>query len=281
MRFSPAAAVQFLLPQSLIGRIVYRLSRSRRRWLKNLLIGSFRRLYTIDLSEAEIPDASAYPTFNAFFTRELRPGSRPLASGDDTVVSPVDGRLTEFGTLDRDRLLQAKGMSYTLTSLLVEQADLLEPFIGGRFMTIYLAPHNYHRVHAPIAGQLDRGRYIPGRRFAVNQTTAGAIAGLFCRNERVTLWLSAGGGYCVVVMVGALNVASLSTALTGEIYPGPERLYSPETPARLGRGDELGQFNLGSTVVLLFPRGAIEWDAALASGQSVRMGQALGRRLAP
>jgi phosphatidylserine decarboxylase len=136
-------------------------------------------------------------------------------------------------------------------------------------------------VHTPIGGQLDRGRYIPGRRFAVNQKTAGAIERVFCRNERVTLWLSAGGGYCVVVMVGALNVASLSTALTGEIEPGPERLYAPAAPARLARGEELGQFNLGSTVVLLFPRGAIEWDAALASGQSVRLGQALGRRLAP
>jgi len=279
MRLSPAAAVQFLLPQQLIGRCVYRLARSRRRWLKTLLIRSFLRLYDIDLSEAEVPEADDYPSFNAFFTRALKPDARPLASGDETIVSPVDGRLTEFGTIDADRLLQAKGVSYTLAALLAEQPELLEPLHGGTFMTIYLAPHNYHRVHTPVAGQLDRGRYIPGRRFSVNQTTVNAIDQLFCRNERVALWLSGDTGYCVVVMVGALNVASLTTALDGEILPGPERLISPATPPILARGAELGRFNLGSTVILLFPRGAIAWQDGLAAGQAVRMGQALGRKL--
>jgi phosphatidylserine decarboxylase len=277
MRFSPGVAVQFLLPHKLSCRIVYRLSRSERPWLKNLLIRFFVRAFDVDLGDAETADALAYPSFNALFTRALRHDARPLAGGNATLASPVDGRLTEFGRLDGDRLLQAKGMSYTLGSLLVEQPDLLAPFANGSFMTIYLAPHNYHRVHTPIAGQLDRGRYIPGRRFAVNRKTAGAIDGVFTRNERVALWLSTEVGYAVVVMIGALNVASLSTVATGEIESGPERLFSPDPPGRLARGAELGRFNLGSTVVIAFPAGAVEWSDALVTGQSIRVGEAIGR----
>lgn len=277
MPFSPAAAVQYALPQRLLCRLIYRLSRSEQRWLRSLLIGVFMRLYTIDLGEAEVERAADYPSFNEFFTRRLKPAARPLEGDEQTIASPVDGRLTEFGRLSADRLLQAKGMSYTLQSLLREPPELLEPFHGGHFMTVYLAPHNYHRVHTPLAGQLDRGRYIPGKRFSVNQKTVAAIDGLFSRNERVALWLSTTGGYCAVVMIGALNVASLTTSLTGEIAPGPERLLSPETPKRLARGDELGRFNLGSTIVMLFPRGAISWNEALRPGQAVRLGQALGR----
>ena len=277
MSVSPASAAQVLLPQKLLGRIVYRLARSERQWLKNLLIRGFCRIYEIDLEEAESRDADDYRNFNAFFTRRLKPGARHVASGEDVIVSPSDGRLTEFGRLDGSRLIQAKGRYYTLDALLAEQPELIESFRGGSFMTIYLAPHNYHRVHAPIAGRLDRGRYIPGKRFSVNARTAASIDNLYCRNERVALWLSTPIGYAVVVMVGALNVASLSTNLTGEIESGAERLLASESPPSLGRGEEIGRFNLGSTVVLLFPRSTVEWDASLVPGQSLLMGQALGR----
>jgi phosphatidylserine decarboxylase len=277
MSVSPAAAAQMLLPQKLLGRIVYRLARSERQWLKNLLIRGFCRIYEIDLDEAESRDAHDYRSFNAFFTRRLKPGARPLADGEDVIVSPSDGCLTEFGRLDGSRLIQAKGRYYTLDALLAEQPALIESFRGGSFMTIYLAPHDYHRVHAPIAGRLDRGRYVPGKRFSVNARTAASIDNLYCRNERVALWLSTPIGYAVVVLVGALNVASLSTSLTGEIESGAERLLSSESPPSLGRGDEIGRFNLGSTVVLLFPRSTVEWDTSLVPGQSLLMGQALGR----
>lgn len=274
-RFS--AVAQALLPQKLSGRVVYRLARSKRQWLKNLLITGFCRIYDIDLDEAEPSDKTAYPSFNEFFTRKLKAGARPLHGDDEIIVSPADGNLTEFGSLDGDRLLQAKGKHYTLQALLAEQPDLIETFEGGSFLTIYLAPHNYHRVHAPIAGRLDRGRYIPGKRFSVNASTAARIDELYCKNERVALWLSSAVGYSVVVMVGALNVASLTTTLTGEITSGQQRLLSAEAPKALARGDELGRFNLGSTVVMLFPRGSVEWLETLAPGQSVKMGQALGR----
>jgi phosphatidylserine decarboxylase len=274
-RFS--AVAQMLLPQKLSGRIVYRLARSRRSWLKSLLIGGFCRIYDIDLTEARVSDKAAYASFNEFFTRELKSQARPIAGSDEVVVSPADGRLTEFGKLDGDRLLQAKGKQYTTESLLAEQPDLIQSFVGGSFMTIYLAPHNYHRVHAPVAGRLDRGRYIPGKRFSVNAATAATIDDLYCKNERVALWISSTIGYAVVVMVGALNVASLTTILSGEIPSGAERLLAAESPLALPRGAEIGRFNLGSTVVMLFPKGSVEWLETLVPGQKLTMGQALGR----
>lgn len=277
MKGGLSAIALALLPQKLSGRIVYRLSRSRQRWLRNLLIGAFCRLYDIDLSEAAQTDRKAFGSFNDFFTRELRAGARPIAPGDDVIVSPVDGRLTQFGRLDGEHLVQAKGKTYSVEALLAEPAELLASFHGGSFLTIYLAPHNYHRVHAPMAGRLDRGRYIPGRRYSVNETAAERIDGLYCRNERVALWLATTLGYSVVVMIGALNVASLSTALTGEIASGAERVLGSEAPPALAAGDELGRFNLGSSVVMLFPRGSVDWLETLAPGQSVRMGQMLGR----
>jgi phosphatidylserine decarboxylase len=272
-----SAVAQSLLPQKLSGRFIYRVSRSRRAWLKNLLIRGFCRIYDIDMREAKLADPAAYASFNDFFTRELKPGARPIAGEDDVVVSPADGRLTEFGRLDEDRLLQAKGKTYTVASLLAEQPALIEMFEGGSFLTIYLAPHNYHRVHAPVAGLLDRGRYIPGKRYSVNESTAAAIDELYCRNERVALWMSTAVGYSVVVMVGALNVASLTTTLSGEIPSGAERVLAAEAPVALARGAELGRFNLGSTVVMLFPRGSIEWLSTLVPGQKLAVGQALGR----
>lgn len=274
---SPGAIALALLPQKLSGRIVYRAARSERVWLKNLLIAGFCRFVDIDLGEAAIGDKNAYRSLNQFFTRELKPGARPVASGDDVIVSPADGRLAEFGRLDGERLVQAKGKTYTLDALLAEPAELIASFRGGSFLTIYLAPHNYHRVHAPVACRLDRGRYVPGKRYCVNAKTTERIDGLYCRNERVALWLSTAFGYSSVVMIGALNVASLATRLTGEIESGRERVFAAEAPPAIAAGDELGQFNLGSTVVMLFPAGTVDWLDTLELGQAVRMGQALGR----
>ena len=169
----------------------------------------------------------------------------------------------------------------SVETLLGEESELIDAFRGGSYMTIYLAPHNYHRVHTPIAGRLDRGRYIPGKRYSVNAKTAARIDGLYCRNERVVLWISAATGYAVVVMVGALNVASLTTALSGEIESGAERVLASEAPPALARGDEVGRFNLGSTIVMLFPRGTVEWLDSLVPDQPLRMGQAVGRIKTP
>jgi phosphatidylserine decarboxylase len=279
MRSFLGAVAIALLPEKLTGRFIYRVSRSRRPWLKRLLISGFCRIYPIDLSEAEISDQEGYPSFNDFFTRRLKPGARPIAAGDDVIVSPADGTLGQFGRIEAGTLLQAKGRSYTLPALLAEQPELIESFAGGSYLTVYLAPHNYHRVHAPIAGVPDRARYIPGRRFSVNERTVNSVDSVYCRNERVAVWLSTPIGYTVIVLVGALNVASLTTVLTGEIASGQGRLTSAEAPVPLPRGAELGRFNLGSTVVMLFPGASVDWDESLAPGQPVQMGQALGRQI--
>jgi phosphatidylserine decarboxylase len=275
------ARLQFLLPQRALGRIVYTLARSRRAGLKNLLIGGFCRLYGVDLAEAENPDPSSYASFNAFFTRALRPGARPVQGSETTVACPVDGRLTEFGTLTEDRLLQAKGMDYRLADLLDEEPARLERFVGGRFLTVYLAPHNYHRVHLPVAARLERSRYIAGRRYSVNEATASAIERLYCRNERLALQFSTVAGPLALVMVGALNVASLSTVVHGEIASGPSRDLVHAGLPEFARAAEIGTFNLGSTIVIIFAKDAVEWLATLAVGQDLKLGQAIGRLGAP
>jgi phosphatidylserine decarboxylase len=276
MSLTASAAVQFLIPQRLSCRVVYELSRSRRPWLRRLLISNFLRLYAVDLREAEIEDPFAYPSFNEFFSRPLKAGARLLAAEPSAILCPADGQLTEFGRIEQGRLLQAKGKTYSLAALLAEPPAILEPFLGGSFLTIYLAPPDYHRVHAPVTGRLHRGRYIPGRRFSVNRETASSIDNVFCRNERITLWFDAANGPAALVMIGALNVASLSTAISGEIASGTARVYEPEDPPLLARGTEVGRFNLGSTVVLLFAAGAASWLPSLETGQRLRMGQALG-----
>jgi phosphatidylserine decarboxylase len=274
---SRLARLQAWLPQRALGRLIYQLARSRRPWLKQRLINGFLDLYEIDLSEAEDSNPASYETFNAFFTRTLKAGARPIAGDEATVVSPVDGRLTEFGTLDGDRLLQAKGMQYRLPDLLDADPGTLDAYLGGRFMTIYLAPHNYHRVHAPTAGRLEHSRYIDGRRYCVNEATAGAIDRLFCRNERLALGFAGPEGPWTIVMVGALNVSSLSTVMHGEIASGPSRDLAHDDPQQFARAAEIGAFNLGSTVVFVFARDTVDWLDTLETGQVLKLGQAIGR----
>jgi phosphatidylserine decarboxylase len=269
--------VQQLLPKDLISAATYRIARSERAWLARPLIRWFARAYRVDLTDAEQPELERYPTFNAFFTRALRADARPLAAGDDTVVSPCDGTLTEFGALDGETLLQAKGRTYSLAELLGERGDAVEALNGGSYCTIYLAPRDYHRVHAPLAAALRRTRYVPGRRFSVSRATAAGIDRVFCRNERAVCWFGTSVGPMVVVLVGALNVSSISTFSRGEIASGAPRQWEERAPLRVERGGEIGRFNLGSTVIVLFARGAVRWEPRLASGMRVAMGGALGR----
>lgn len=264
---------QHLIPKNLSSAVVYRATRSRRGWLKGPLIRWFARTYRVDLAEAAEPNLGGYATFNEFFTRALAPGARPLAPGAATVLSPADGILTEHGAIDGDRLFQAKGRDYSLSELLGEPGEV---FRGGRYFTIYLAPHNYHRVHSPLAGELVRTRYLPGSRFSVSRATAAAITRLFCRNERAVLWLETAYGPMALVLVGALNVSSISTITRGEIHSGPPAVW-PETPARaIARGEEVGRFNMGSTVVALLANPRLRFERTATNGATVRMGRALG-----
>jgi len=267
---------QHLLPKDLISAVMYRAARSERRWIARPLIRGFARLYGVDLAEAEHADFDRYPTFNRFFTLALRPGARAIEGAADTVVSPADGTLSEFGALDADTLLQAKGRRYSLAALLGETGEHVDALLGGSYCTVYLSPRDYHRVHAPLDAALTRTRYIPGRRFSVSLATAASIDRIFCRNERAACWFETAVGPMVVVLVGALNVSSISTFARGEIPSGAPRLWEESAPLRVARGAEIGRFNLGSTVVVLFARGAVRWDSRLTVGASLAMGEALG-----
>jgi len=265
---------QHLIPKNLSSTVVYHATRSPRRWLKGPLIRWFTRTYRVDLRDAADPELDSYATFNEFFTRALRPGSRPIEGGVGTLISPADGVLTEHGAIESDRLLQAKGRDYSLAELLGETGAAVDALRGGSYLTIYLAPHNYHRVHAPLAGALVRTRYIPGDRFSVSRATAAAIGRLFCRNERVVCWFDSAQGPLVVVLVGALNVSSISTVAHGEIASGAPREWREPRPRAFPQGDEVGRFNMGSTVIVLAGAPAA-WRAHATVGAAVRMGEAL------
>jgi phosphatidylserine decarboxylase len=277
------AALQYALPKRAMTALVYRLARSRRPWLARGLIAGFSRLYALDLAEAAEPDPRAYPSFNAFFTRALRPGCRPLPTGRAALVSPCDGTVSECGTLAGDRLLQArlraKSRWYTLAELLGDDPGAAD-FAGGEFATIYLAPYNYHRVHMPLDGTLQSVRYLPGELFSVNRATAALVPRLFARNERVVCRFATEAGPLAVVFVGALNVGSIGLVGYGDLTPRrPRRAASlpPPSPApHFLKGAELGRFNMGSTVILLLPRDAVAWLPAFAPAKAVRMGEAIG-----
>ena len=279
------AWLQYCLPKHLMSRIVYALARSRRRWIRNAILRIFLRAFRIDMTEATEPDPYRYPTFNDFFTRSLKVGARPIAKGDDAIVSPVDGTVSQCGPIARDAILQAKGRDYSLTELLGGDFSRAERYMGGSFICIYLAPYNYHRIHMPLPGTVRETVYIGGDLFSVNASTARSVARVFARNERVVCDFSAStpaGIDFAMVFVGALHVGSIETTWCGEINPPPRTRKQPlSLPQGIGRtlakGDEAGRFNMGSTVVLVVPPELARFDAEVRSGAVVVMGQRIGR----
>jgi phosphatidylserine decarboxylase len=276
-------ALQRLLPQHGISRVVLALTRSRAPAFKNALIRLFVRGFHPDMSDAVLTEPTAYGSFNEFFTRALRAGSRPVDADPRAIVSPVDGTVSEAGALTEDRLLQAKGHHYTLRALLAGNTAWERSFAGGSFATIYLAPYNYHRIHMPLPGELRESFYVPGKLFSVNRTTAQLVPGLFSINERVFCGFDAGGIPWAIILVGALNVGSMATVWHGDVTPRRHREVTPLpvtdvlAPTTLAKGDELGRFNMGSTVILLLPRGAAAWSDTLVAGRTLRMGERIGR----
>jgi phosphatidylserine decarboxylase len=275
--------LQHLLPHHLISRCVLWLTRLRFGPVKNSITALFMRGFKPDLSDAVLTDPYAYPTFNDFFARALRPGARPLAGGPETLVSPVDGTMSQLGPLRSNELLQAKGHSFTLEALLAGAAPRwASRFRDGSFATIYLAPYNYHRIHTPADGTLQDIWYVPGRLFTVNAKAATLIPGLFARNERLVVLFDGPCGAFAVIFVGALNVGSMATVWHGDVTPRRPRQacalpLPPEAERFRARGEEIGRFNMGSTVILLFERDRVALNARLAAGSTMRMGQELGQ----
>jgi phosphatidylserine decarboxylase len=275
-------ALQHLLPQHGISRLVLAATRSRAPAFKNALIRLFVRGFKPDMTDAVEREPTAYASFNEFFTRALRAGTRPVDADERAIVSPVDGTVSEAGVLSADRILQAKGHDYTLRALLADNETWERTFLGGTFATIYLAPYNYHRIHMALGGELRQSFYVPGRLFSVNRTTARLVPGLFSRNERVFCGFDSGGMPWAIILVGALNVGSMATVWHGDVTPRKHRevtalpVSDVLAPATLMKGDEMARFNMGSTVILLFPPGAADWTAALAAGHVLRMGERIG-----
>ncbi|VCU69690.1 Phosphatidylserine decarboxylase proenzyme [Pigmentiphaga humi] len=273
-------ASQYLAPQALISSFFGRLAHCRVPSVKNAAITRFIRQYGVDMGEAERPDAADYEHFNAFFTRALKPGARPLDPAPDAILSPADGAISQLGAIRGGRIFQAKGHDFSTEELLGGGAERAQPFQDGSFATIYLSPRDYHRVHMPMAGTLRETIYIPGRLFSVNPLTARSVPRLFARNERLACLFDTAAGPMAVVLVGAMIVGAMETVWGGPVAPHGSRVvatrHEPGAVA-LGKGAEMGRFLLGSTVVLLFGPGRADWVPDIGPRSMLRMGQALGR----
>jgi len=269
--------LQYLMPQHALSRLVLHATRVRAQWFKNGLVSGFLKLYTVDMSEAAEPDPRRYGSFNEFFTRSLKADARPIAADPNAIACPADGVISEAGSIAGDSLLQAKGRSYTLGDLLAAR-PWASRFQGGTFATIYLAPFNYHRVHQPLRGRLKETVYVPGRLFSVNALTAAQVPRLFARNERVLTLFDTDHGEFALILVGALNVGSIATVWSGDITPATRRVVTvlPPQDIALEKGAELGRFNMGSTVIMLFQAQRARWHAGVSAGARVRLGQSLG-----
>ena len=274
---------QYLIPKQALTVLAGKLASARAGGLTTRVIRWFVGRYGVNMAEAANPDIASYPSFNEFFTRPLKPGARPLADAD--YICPVDGAISQFGRIERDQIFQAKGHSYSTHALVGGDRDLAIQFQDGEFATLYLSPRDYHRIHMPCDGRLTRMIYIPGELFSVNPTTARGVPGLFARNERVVCVFENDAGPFVLTLVGATIVGSMATVWHGQVNPPrpgtiKEWDYAPGEVV-LKKGDEMGRFLLGSTVVMLFPKRRLRFTDAWAPARAIRMGEAMGQRVMP
>jgi phosphatidylserine decarboxylase len=273
--------LQHILPQHLLSRCTGALADLRHPlWLKNWLIHIFIRQFKVDMAEAADPDPTSYASFNAFFTRPLREDARSPAEAD--VICPADGAISQLGDIRGGRIFQAKGQSFSIWELLGGDSERAGLFAEGRFATIYLAPRDYHRVHMPLAGRLTATSYIPGKLFSVNRVTAENVPRLFARNERLVCYFDTAAGPMAMILVGAMVVAGIETVWSGQVAPPTSEPVLRDYVAvprviELAQGEEMGRFKLGSTVILLFRKDAVEFDPTYVAGVATRLGESLGK----
>jgi phosphatidylserine decarboxylase len=274
--------LQYLLPQHLLSRLVGKLAETDIPWLKDLLISRFIKQYRVDMSEAADSDPSNYSNFNAFFTRALKDGARPICPEADTIACPADGAISQIGKITGGRIFQAKGQDYSLLSLLGGDREAAAAFENGSFATVYLSPRDYHRVHMPLAGTLRTMSYIPGALFSVNTTTAENVQGLFARNERAVCLFDTEAGPMAVILVGAMIVAGIETVWDGQVAPPLKGIKTTDysqgaREIHLQKGEEMGRFKLGSTAIVLFAKNRTEWLDTFQAATPTRLGETLGR----
>lgn len=274
--------LQYLIPQHGLSLLMGKIAESKNATIKNTFAKWFIKKYGIDMSIAERENPEDYETFNDFFTRSLKPDVRPIAEGDEVIVNPADGKVSQLGPIEQGFIFQAKGHRYSAKTLLGGDAELAKPFEDGEFATIYLSPKDYHRVHMPMAGKLTKMLHVPGKLFSVNPLTARNVPNLFARNERVVAMFDTEIGPMAMVLVGATIVGSIETVWEGTITP-PTRDdikvwdYN-DKDIQLEKGAEMGRFKLGSTVILLFPKDTIEWEANMKAYAPTIMGTPLAQK---
>ncbi|VVC76808.1 Phosphatidylserine decarboxylase proenzyme [Aquicella siphonis] len=272
--------IQYLLPHHLITAIMGWLARIRIEWLKNWMIKRFIRKYQVDMTTALIENPDAYPDFNSFFTRRLKPELRPIAARSGEIACPVDGCIAQIGQIHKNQLLQAKGFYFDLETLLGEDSRLASAFYDGTFATLYLAPRDYHRVHSPFSGRLVQSIYLPGKLFSVNRMTSELIPQLYSRNERLVMLFDTAAGPMALIMVGAMIVGNIQTVWMNQpVRTRHRQIVSPSSEIQFQTGDELGHFKLGSTVILLFGKNRVAWEPLLHPHSTVLFGQLLGNML--
>jgi phosphatidylserine decarboxylase len=272
---------QHLAPQHLLSRCFAIFAASTNPKLKNFIIKRFIRKYKVNMNEAIHSEAEDYNSFNDFFTRQLKTESRIINEANDAIVSPADGIISAIGNIQSGELIQAKGKYFSLVDLLGGNEETAEVFDAGNFVTIYLSPKDYHRVHLPFSGTLRQMIFIPGKLFSVNQTTSENIPNLFARNERVICIFETEIGPMAVILVGAMIVASIETVWAGQVAPSSQQQYLTEyserqAPIHIEKGLEMGRFKLGSTVILLFGPGLMNWESPLMTNASIQVGQKIG-----
>lgn len=272
--------LQYLLPQHLLSRIAGWVAETEASWFKRPLIRWFIQRYNVDMSIAENPDPESYQHFNDFFTRALADGHRPITEVENTIACPADGCISQLGDIKNGHIFQAKGHEYSLLELLGGNDDIAKQFIDGTFATVYLSPKDYHRVHMPLGGTLQTMIHVPGDLFSVNDTTAENVPRLFARNERVIALFNTDAGPMVVILVGAMIVASIETVWAGLVTPIKKQVhtthYAQSSDITLEKGEEMGRFKLGSTAIVLFAKDVAEWSDDLEAGIDVLMGESIG-----
>ena len=273
---------QYIVPQHYLSKFFGRLASSKNKKIKNYFITYFLKKHSINMSEALIEDPFEYESFNSFFTRELKPNARKVIANNKTIISPVDGMISQIGEIKEGRIFQAKGKSFTLTDLLGKNKKIANEFDNGKFSTIYLAPKDYHRIHIPFSGTLRKMTYIPGDLFSVNPATVNSVNNLFGRNERLVCIFDTINGPMAVVLVGAMIVNGIRVVWEKDVFQKKKKIQSwdylsqNEKLTFLEKGNELGRFLLGSTVIICFPNNSIEWDKGIVKNSNVNMGQSLG-----
>lgn len=272
---------QYILPHHFLSRMMSVLTHSENKTWKNLFIRQIIKHYGVNLSESREQDINAYKSFNDFFTRELNPLVRPLASETFAIASPADGAVSQAGNISSGEIFQAKGKSYNAVNLLGGNVERAAPFLDGVFATIYLSPKDYHRLHMPLTGTLKEMVHIPGRLFSVNTRTTESVPGLFARNERVAAIFDTEAGPMALILVGAIFVSSIETVWHGVVSPPPiesVKAWQYDNGALvIQKGEEMGRFNMGSTIIVLFGKGKVQWLSDFKAEKPVKLGEMIGK----